>query len=99
MMMRLIPVALVTLAGCGEFPKLETPPPEDAQQGYLQLAPINQLSARGDILTVSEDTTETLQDRVQGLKDRADTLSAPVLSDAEKDRLDSDPFEGLPEDG
>ncbi|MEL7212743.1 MAG: hypothetical protein AAGK92_08785 [Pseudomonadota bacterium] len=100
MILRVIPLATLLLAACGDFPNLETPAPDDTtQQGFLQLAPIDQLTARGDILTVSEDTTETLQERVQRLKDRAEGLRSPVLSDAEKDRLEADLFEGLPEDG
>lgn len=95
---RLIPAFALLLAGCGDFPKLETPAPADAQQGFLQLAPIDRLVARGDVITVSEDTTETLQDRVQRLKDRADSLRAPVLTDAEKDRLETDLFEDLPDE-
>ncbi len=100
MMMRMLPFMVLMLAGCGDFPKLETPAPDDtAQKGFLQLAPIDRLTARGDILTVSEDTTLTLQERVQNLKNRAEALRSPVLSDADKDRLEEDLFEGLPEDG
>lgn len=100
MSLRAIPILTLLLAGCGNFPKLETEAPDpNAPRGYLQLAPIDRLIARGDVITVSEETTETLQERVQRLKDRAEDLSEPVLTDEEKDRLESDLHEGLPEDG
>jgi len=100
MMIRLIPFAILLVAGCGTFPKLETPAPdENAPKGYLQLAPIDRLIARSDVITVSEETTETLQERVKRLKDQAEALRDPVLTDAEKDRLETDLQEGLPQDG
>lgn len=100
MMMRVIPVVLIGLAACSPVPQLETEAPDpNAPRSYLQLAPIDRLIARGSVLTVNEDTTETLQERVQRLKDRADDLREPVLSDEEKDRLETDLQEGLPQDG
>jgi len=90
------PLILLCMAGCNLMPDVDTTSldaagSDTAQDSWPQLLPIAELSQMQSGLDARPDAvaaeTQTLSARVAALRARAAALSAPVLTDPERQRL------------
>ncbi len=88
--LRLAALACLPLAGCAQFPALEgTIPPELEAAPFPDLVPIAPVLAKAKEGGVDPVATRAgLDDRVARLRARAARLRGPVLSRAERIRLE-----------
>lgn len=81
------------ISGCAQFPEINDATSEVARDAeYLELIPLEPIR---DVLDGPEidptETSEALQERVAGLKSRANKLRGPVLSANDRARLEETP--------
>lgn len=88
--LRLAALACLPLAGCTQFPALEgTVPPELEAAPFPKIVPMEPLLAEAQAGTTDPAPIRaTLNDRLAGLRARAAGLRGPVLSRAERLRLE-----------
>lgn len=82
-------IAALALGGCVDVPELEgTIAPDLERARYPDLVPLDAaLGRRPPPREESQELEDELSARVEGLRSRADALQAPLLGDADRQRL------------
>ncbi len=79
-------VTLFCVAGCSDWPDVDTPRPSRASVGWPELVPISELPSQNGAET-EESANETLLERAAALRARAAVLRRPVPDSAAFERM------------